>query len=260
MKRHLRLLKKVTAAELSSEMAYKWNFFIRCVGLILEDLVGPLIVLLIYTTTSGIPGWSFEEFLLLQGTLIFVLGFNHLFFILIPSGTIEKVRRGTFDSILLKPFKPLAYLTFSSIDWDGMAEMLVGLFIIIYSLLRIDFTIINLFIYIFIIILAILFEYSAMVLIGALSFLVVRSYALFNIFFKLTDFVRYPLGIYGLPIRFVVTFLVPVAVASFYPVEALLRGTTPLGILKIVIPVVIFFTVAIALWEVAMKRYTSAGG
>ena len=63
---------KNLALELQKEMIYKLNFFLKVVGLVLADIVAPLITLLIYRSTPGIPGWTFEEFILFQGS--FILG------------------------------------------------------------------------------------------------------------------------------------------------------------------------------------------
>ena len=121
MNKYLTLLKKNFAMELSSEMAYKANFFIKCLSLIIGDLVGPLVILLIYTTTSGIPGWSLYQFILFQGILTLVFGLGHALLIVMPFTVMEEVQEGTFDKILIKPFNPLLYLTFTSTDIEGFA-------------------------------------------------------------------------------------------------------------------------------------------
>jgi ABC-2 type transport system permease protein len=89
---------------------------------------------------------------------------------------------------------------------------------------------------------------------------VVRSEALINLYYKISDFVRYPLNVYAVGIQFALTFLFPLAVSSFYPAEVLLRGATPKILLSVLIPVVIFTVISFWLWNFAMKKYTSAGG
>ena len=74
----IKLLFKSIETELSKEMVYKWNFIIKILSLISVDIVSPLVTLLIYQKTLGIPGWSFEQFILFQGTFIFVMGFNRM--------------------------------------------------------------------------------------------------------------------------------------------------------------------------------------
>ena len=125
MNRYFRLFAKSTALRLSSEMAYKWNFWIKTFAIIVGDFIGPLFILLIYTTTSGIEGWTFPEFILFQGTLIFVIGFSHVFFSFIGVQVIDMVRMGKFDAILVKPYNPLLYLTFSTFIYASLASLFI---------------------------------------------------------------------------------------------------------------------------------------
>ncbi len=90
----LKIIKRAMILRISEDLAYKWNFFIKFIAVMLQDFIGPLVILLIYTTTAGIPGWSFHEFILFQGTLTLVLGLGHLFAVMIPVEVMHNVRQG----------------------------------------------------------------------------------------------------------------------------------------------------------------------
>jgi len=260
--KYLRLWSKTFALELSSEMAYKTNFIIKSLALMLADFVGPLIIILIYSSSSGIPGWSFEEFILFHGTFIFVTGLSHAFLIILPLQVIENVREGTFDKILVKPFNPLLYLTFSSIDLEGFAEVFAGLVLIIWAFVKLNIIVfsLNTLLYLFMILTAFVLLYSLMVLISSFAFLFVKSFGLFDLLFKLLDVGRYPMSIYGFEMRFIFTFILPIAVVSFYPASALLGTLNLVSLIEILIPIIIFLVFSILMWNIAIKKYTSAGG
>src|SRR3989344_2469722 len=261
MNKYLKLWLKTFSMELSSDLAYKTNFIIRSFALIMADFIGPVIIILIYGASSGIPGWKFEEFILFQGTFILVTGLSHAFLYLIPIIVIENVRDGSFDKILTKPFNPLLYLTFSSIDIEGFAEVFTGLALIIWAFLKLNIAAsFNLMIYIIIIFLALVFMYSLMIIISSLAFLFIKSYALFELLFKILDVGRYPMSIYGFEMKFIFTFLIPVAVVSFYPASALLGALDIIKLFEIIIPIGIFMILSIVIWNVSIKKYTSAGG
>ena len=262
MRKHFNLFKRSLGMEISTDLAYKANFLIRCFALVISDFIGPLIVLLIYNSSSGIPGWKFEEFILFQGTFIFVTGIAHTFLYMIPVHVIENVREGTFDKILIKPFNPLLYLTFSSIDLEGIAEIITGTFLIAWSMIKLDISIfsVNTVYYAMFLLLALLFLYSAMIIISALAFLVVRSFGLFELLFKFMDVARYPMNIYGFEMKLIFTFLIPLAVISFYPASALLGRFSILTFIEILVPVSIFFAISLFAWNLGIKKYTSAGG
>lgn len=262
MKRHFKLFFKSWALDISSQMAYKANFVTKILSLMLMDIVGPLIILLIYTNTAGIPGWSFEEFILFQGTMTLVFGFGHAFIVMMPARVLEDVREGHFDKHLIKPFNTLTYFLFSSPDIDGFAEVFVGLALISWAFAKLGLSILslNFLVYLLLILVAFLFQYAVMITISALAFLFVKSWALFDILFTLSNFARYPLNIYSSGFVFFLTFLFPIAVSAFYPVEVLLRGLTFLNLVKVVLPVVAAFCISIWFWNRAMKKYSSAGG
>lgn len=177
------------------------------------------------------------------------------------TSVVENVREGTFDKILTKPFNPLLYLTFSSIDIEGLAEVLTGLILIIWAFLKLNIAVsINLLIYIIIILIALIFMYSLMIIISSLAFIFIKSFALFELLFKLLDIGRYPMSIYGFEMRIIFTFLIPVAVVSFYPASALLGTLNTIRLFEIIIPVGIFLILSILMWNISIKKYTSAGG
>lgn len=259
---YLRLFKKIFALEISTEMAYKTNFFIKSLALITADLIGPLITLLIYSNSSGIPGWSFEEFLLFQGTFIFVMGMSHFLLLMLPYHVIENVREGTFDKILIKPYNPLLYLSFSSIDLEGLAEVSAGLFLIVYSFIKLNLVLFsfNTVLYIFLMLLGFIFLYAAFVLMSSLAFLFVKSFGLFDLFFKIMDVARYPISIYEGGMRFLFTFIIPIGIVSFYPASALISDLSFMVITKVLMLVILFLAFSICMWNHAIKKYTSAGG
>ncbi len=258
----LKIIKRAMILRISEDLAYKWNFFIKFIAVMLQDFIGPLVILLIYTTTAGIPGWSFHEFILFQGTLTLVLGLGHLFAVMIPVEVMHNVRQGTFDKFLLKPLNTLVYLTASAFNWDGLAQIFVGLALIIFAFIKLDLTIFssNFVLYMILILIGFLFQYAMMILISALTFLWVQSWALLDLFFKLSDFARYPSSIYGGSLQFFLTFLFPIAISAFFPVEVLLRGFNLMLLLKMIVPVLVFFILSIFLWNLALRKYTSAGG
>ncbi len=260
--RYLKLFTKSFALELSSELAYKTNFVIKSLSLVLGDFISPLLAILIYNTTLGIPGWSLEQFILFQGTLILISGLTHFLLIMIPYKIIDEIREGTFDKYLIKPYNTLLFFSFSSVNIGGLAETFTGIVLVTWSMIKLDLSIFsfNFLVYIFLIIIGFLFAYSLMVLIAALSFLVVKSEALVSLFFRVLDLARYPVQIYGTGFRFFLTFLVPVAVMSTYPASSLVFGLDYKSVIGAIISVSLFLFISVYLWKKAMMKYSSAGG
>lgn len=261
MSRYLAVTKATFKMELASELAYRGNFFLKLLAVALLDLLSPLVAVLIYRSSSGIPGWSFEEFILFTGSFTLITGLGRTLFVGIPFNVIDAVRDGTFDRYLLRPFHPLKYLSVSGWDFNGVPEILVGTVLVAWSAARLEVAFgWNVPAFLALVVLGVALQYAVYVIIAALAFLVVRSWALFEIWESMQKFARYPLDVYGAGWQAGLTFLVPIAVSAHFPAQALLGTFNWATQAWIALPVAGFVGLALLLWNAAMKKYTSAGG
>lgn len=257
-----KLEQKAAALDLSRELAYKGNFIMKCLAFAITDFIGPVLTLIIYSTTMGISGWSFHEFLLFQGSLIIVFGLGHLFVLALPYDTIRSIDRGEFDKYLTKPFHPLLYLITQSVLVEGVVEVMSGVVIAGFALYKLGISVfsLNLLGYLVLLFCGLLFQASVMIFVSAMAFIFVKSDALMNLYFKLSDFARWPLQVYGPFLQFFLVFLFPVAVSSFFPAQILINGMSAPFMFKAMIPVLTFFALSVIFWNHALRKYTSAGG
>jgi ABC-2 type transport system permease protein len=142
--KYFTLAAKTAQIYLNKEFAYKANFIIMMLGIVINDLIGPMLALIIYGTTVGIPGWTFEQFLLFQGTLIFVYGTGRALAGDFFWKAFEAINRGEFDKYLLKPYNSWLYLMAMGIDWNGFFEAVLGAIIIIYTMTKLHISVLSL--------------------------------------------------------------------------------------------------------------------
>lgn len=260
--KYLKLITRAASIWMSRDFAYKGDFFIKIFALIIADMVGPLTAFFLYQSTWGIPGWSFEQFLLFQGTLIIVFGLARTFTSTFPWWTLNAINEGEFDQYLVKPYSALMYLLALTVDHYGLGEVLVGIILVVYSMVQLGIAIFSFstLFYVLLIIAAVFVHLGASIMIASMGFIAVKSEALIHLFMRLTDFARYPLTVYGFGLRVFLTFLIPVAVSSFYPAEILLRGVSLKVLFYGFVPVIVFFAISLYIWKIAMRKYTSAGG
>ncbi|HXP71100.1 MAG TPA: ABC-2 family transporter protein, partial [Candidatus Dormibacteraeota bacterium] len=73
-------------------------------------------------------------------------------------------------------------------------------------------------------------------------------------------FGRYPLSIYSPVVQFFLCWVVPFGLASFYPsVKLLGRAVTPEYAPLVPVVAVVFFTLALSLWNFGTRHYSSTG-
>lgn len=255
-----RIWKRSAILVLELVMSYKVGFFLLLASLFLGNILIPVVSVIIYAVSAGIPGWSLAEFVLFQGTLILVIGLWHTFFASLLGETIGAVKEGTFDKILLRPFSSLGFLTASSFDPDGFAEIAAGIAIVAWALIQLKLFNLMLLPYLFIVFLGAFFEYALTIIAAALSFIFVKTWRLFELITLVERFSRYPISIYGAGMRIFLTFIVPAAIASYYPASVLLGKQPIITVAWIALPVFAFFAFSLWLWHFALRHYTSAGG
>ncbi len=105
---------------------------------------------------------------------------------------------------------------------------------------------------------------AALIAIGSLAFVLVRSGFAFSLYYSLKSFLSFPLSVYGVGIQWLLTFAVPLAFINFYPASLLLGkegGIAPstIGwIAPLIGPAVIY--AAYRLFDASASRYQGAGG
>lgn len=246
----------------SKEMAYKTNFLIKMLMLIFLESVGPIISYLIYENTLGIPGWSFEEFILLLGTFTLIINLANFLFLYLPSIVMFYVKKGFLDTLFVKPMNLLAHLTIKSINLEAIAGILTGLVLIIWSFLKLELSLfsINFMFYILLIFIAVIFQFSLIVIMASLTIIFIKITGLYHIYNSLMSIAKYPLIIFNSGLILFFTFIIPIGIAAHYPVTVLLGEGIKLLTIGAVIIVIIFLFISILLWKYALKKYSSAGG
>lgn len=243
-------------------LAYPTQFFLFVLARIIFSISGPILALVVYSKGSGIPGWTFQEFLLFNGTLILFIGIAESFFMASAWRIPRMIELGEFDKFLLRPLSMIKFLLLSGFDLDGLGNVVVGAFIIGYAILTGGFqiTILAVALYMFIFLLGLIIEFCTLLLIVTLSFLFVKTGIIWNILDTIFEFTRYPLTIYGGFLQFVLTFVLPFSLSAFYPVEALLGRLNMWLLAPITGAAILFVLFSTLMFKLGLKKYTSAGG
>ncbi len=245
---------------LAEKMAYRGDFFISISTILIGDLMLPFITYLIYRSGAAFPGWTLEEVLFIQAVFLLAQGIAFPFFFGIIQLTLNQVREGTFDILLLKPRATLFISLVSSFDIDDFGRLLSGNVLFWFALSHFPFPGIVEWLYFFLLFLCSLMVLLAFSLImSALLFKWVGSSRVYDIFDSLTMFGFYPVTIFTRGFQRLVLYVFPVAMIGFIPASILL-GRTIDGIEITVMVSVVSLGLGILFWHAMLKNYTSAGG
>ena len=256
----LKLLRSFLKINIQMSLAYRADTIVNIL-LNLMWLGWELLSLsIIFNNTATLGGWGLGELIALLGVFRLV---NTMMIALIWPNTEkfnQSIRDGSMDYNILQPVNTMFLVTFSRITvwriWDlvlAITLIIVGInmsgdtanasSILTFILLTVSGTIVI---------------YSLWIVLIALTFWFTKFDNNVTILQALMDSGRYPATVYPAWLRIIVTFVIPIAVATTIALQGL-RGDLGLNQVLIFIAIgFISFWVASIVWKAGLKRYSGA--
>ena len=215
---------------------------------------------IIFNNTETIAGWGFGEILALLGVFRLI----HTLMIAIVWPNTEKfnqsIRDGSMDYTLLQPVNSMFLVTFSRITvWRAWDVVLA--FILITAGINISDSVITapqILTFLLMTVSGTIVIYSLWIVLIALTFWFTKFDNNVTILQALMDAGRYPATVYPAWLRILVTFVVPVAVATNVPLQALRGDLTVSRILMYIAIGTASFLIASQVWKRGLKQYSGA--
>ena len=215
---------------------------------------------IIFNNTETIGGWGFGELIALLGVFRLV----HTLMIALIWPNTEKfnqsIRDGSMDYTLLQPINSMFLVTFSRITvWRAWDLILATVLIVVGINIGGDIvTWLHLLTFFLLTVSGAIVIYSLWIVLIALTFWFTKFDNNVTILQALMDAGRYPVTVYPAWLRILVTFVVPIAVATTVPLQGL-RGelTISRSVLFIAISIASFL-IASQVWKRGLKQYSGA--
>jgi ABC-2 type transport system permease protein len=257
----------VVRNSLVRDMTFRSNFLIECLTSVSWVAMNLGFYLLIFQYTHEIgrgSGWGKYEFFVFLSTTMFVNSIVQAFFMPNAQEFSELIRTGNLDFALLKPIDTQFLVSLHRVEWSALANFGVGLLLLGFSLFRLttrpvdplELHPVMLLFYPFYVGCGIAILYGLMITLAATSIWLGRNQSLYDFWFYITNFSRYPMEIYGgtvgTPLRWFFTFIIPVLIVVNVPARLLALPLRPQDPLTLALPLfAIFATVA----SLAGSRY-----
>lgn len=261
MKRYLRLYGAFLVQWLKVVLDDRLNLAVGLLSMIFVQAAGLVGVWAVLRHVHHLNGWSFDELMLVYGLLTISRALSQIFGAGLWSFGSDYVRSGEFDRFLVRPVDPLFHLLASRMDQEGIGNLLVGGFLVAKAgaALEIVWTPVKL-LYLLVAIPSGGLILMAITLITAVSAFWLRDAMPVMWSVQHTqEFAKFPLTIFRQSVAAVLTWVVPVGFASFYPATYLL-GRAP-DTLPWAGPVVALalFGLGYRFFQFGLRRYGSTG-
>jgi len=248
---------------LMQQMEYRANFIIGILAECAWLMSKLLYAFVVYRTGSNVGGFSPDQIMLFIGTFIILTALYTGIFMRNFGSIPWRVQRGELDILLVKPISTQFHLTMREVEYATPIPNIIGGVITIcvaWSRLGLSAGLWNVAAYICLIISGMILTYSIFLLPCLLTFWTVKVGSVIEIIYSCWDFNNMPMGIYGKWIQRVGIFVFPIFVIANFPVMALFESLPPIYMAwGIIIPVVLFMLMR-RVFDLAIKRYSSAGG
>lgn len=215
---------------------------------------------IIFSNTQTLGGWGFGELIALLGVFRLI---NTLMIALIWPNTEkfnQSIRDGSMDYTLLQPVNSLFLVTFSRITVWRIWDLLLAVVLIVVGINLTGDTTTPLQIVTFLLLTAsgAIIIYSLWIVLIAMTFWFTKFDNNVTILQALLDAGRYPATVYPVWLRIIVTFVIPIAVATTVPLQALRGDLTLVRILMFAAIGIASFLVASQVWKRGLKQYSGA--
>lgn len=215
---------------------------------------------IIFNNTTTLGGWGIGELIALLG--VFRLINTMMASIIWPNTEKfnQSIRDGSLDYTLLQPAPSMFLVTFSRITIWRMWDLLLSIVLIVAGVRMAGdvATPLNILTFLLLTVSGAIVLYSLWIVLIAFTFWFTKFDNNVTILQALLDAGRYPVSVYPAWVQIIVTYLVPIAVATTVPLQAL-RGDLSFGRVLIFLAVsVVAAWIASLVWKAGIQRYSGA--
>ena len=239
---YVRVFATFARNSLVRDMMFRTNFLIESVSGLSWAVLNVGFYWIVFDHTQSIgdgTGWGKYQFFVFLGTTWIINSLVQAFFMPNLEEFSELIRTGGLDFAMLKPIDTQFLISLRKVSWSSLSNLLLGAVLLWVSLNQLGTRdpvawrpeASMWILYPLYVLCGVAIMYSLMICLAATSVWLGRNQTLYDFWFYITNFSRYPLEIYmqgwGWVLSFVFTFCIPVLVVVNVPARLLAQPLTP---------------------------------
>lgn len=256
--KELKIWWRYTSNAFQQVLANRFLMVVFMVGKMSRVLLFLAFLGFLFQGANSLAGYSREQivFFYLAFNLIDTLG---QFFFREVYRFRNLVVSGNLDYVLVKPMNPLIRVLTGGADiMDLMMLVLLGTLTFVFAFQNFSIQPINILFFILLILNGLFVSAAFHIFVLGLGIMTTTVDHLIMIYRDMTSMVRIPVDLYVEPIRFLITFALPLGIMITFPSKALL-GLLSWQLMAVAFAVgIVSFVVSLRFWDYAVKKYSSA--
>ena len=257
MRHYWRIYRTFFKSSFARELQFRVNFIAK----MLQNTVwfGFFLVVLfvVYANVKTIAGWDRREAQILGATLYIVSSLNNL----LGAAILEipgHVRQGTLDFIVTKPVDSQFWVSMRKFNFAELGSFFGGVVLVSISMIGLHPSAQQIILYLVGIVCAVVNLYGFQLMLMTTGIYFIRIDNLWVLGETLSGLGRYPMDIYPAGLKFLLTFILPVAFFAYFPALRLVRQPSYTVALEAIALAITFFFLSRLWWRYSMKHYSSA--
>jgi ABC-2 type transport system permease protein len=243
-----------------NEMQYRANFFVQLVQSTVAVATGLIALAVIFDHTSDLNGWTRPELLVVMGVFTMVGGL--IGFAIEPNmgRVLSDIHQGTFDFVLTKPADSQLLSSVRQFHLWRLVDAGVGLGVIVWGLIRLEgsLSVADLAGFALTLVAGMILIYCLWLIVTAGAFWIVRMDEVHDLFMGLYRAGQYPVTVYPMGLRLILTYLVPIGFAVTVPAESLTGRLTWERLVATVLFVAVALVITRLIWKAGTRHYSGA--
>ena len=250
------------------ELSYRGNFLIELITRMFWFVAQLVLFDIIYRHVPTIQDWTREEYFGFMATGMLINGIVEALFMPNCANFSELIRTGNLDFALLKPIDTQFLVSTERINLAMFNQVLFALALLTYSLVSTgaEITAARVLTYLLLIAVGVAFFYALMIALASTSIWFGRNQGLYDFWFYITSFARYPQGIYrqsavGEVLWFGFSFVIPILLVVTIPSRVILgKVLEPSWYVLAIVPALTLLTLMASrrIFEWSLRNYRSA--
>ncbi|MFO0974690.1 MAG: ABC-2 family transporter protein [Phycisphaerae bacterium] len=214
----------------------------------------------LFSNTRSLNGWTVWQTVALLGVFRVMVASIRLFIAPNMRQTMEDIRNGTLDFVLLRPVATLFLASFRRVVMVELFDVLLGLSMTSVAVVKLRGTIsvAGLASFVLLVCAGVLICYAIWLSLATLSFWFTRVANIEMIFWNLFEVGRYPVDIYPPMMRRLLTYVIPVAFITTVPAQAACQPIAPLKLLFGLAVGSALLAAAARFWRYGLRHYSGA--
>ena len=257
--------RKLVGARIRADWQYRTSFVLFTFSQFVAELLGIVMIVVLFSNVDRLAGWSVAEVAFLYGTSSLAFALGDVFISEVEFVSIH-IRRGSFDGFLLRPVSPLLLLCCQEFAFRRAGKIMQALLVLGVALARVDvdWDLWRAAMVVQMVLVGFVIFGAIWVIASSVAFWVVEMREVANAFtYGGRVLTAYPMEIFGGWLRRLTTVL-PLAFVSYQPALWVLGRTDPHGSpawFRFAGPLVAVLVVLVAraVWRSGIRHYRSTG-